>query len=117
MLKVIIAGSRGFDGNPKEYYPRIDKIIRRHEEVEIVSGTARGADKWGETYALSKGHKIKKFPAEWDLYGKSAGYLRNKAMAEYADALILFWDGESRGSKHMLDIATDMKLKIKVFKY
>ena len=46
-------------------------------------------------------YKIKKFPAEWDTYGASAGPIRNKQMAEYADALVLIWDGKSRGSQSM----------------
>ena len=74
-------------------------------ELEIVSGTARGVDQLGERYALERGLKLKKFPANWDKYGRKAGYLRNKEMAEYARILIAFWDGKSKGTKHMIDLA------------
>jgi hypothetical protein len=87
------------------------------KDVEIVSGTAAGADTLGERYAQEKGYEVKKFPAQWDLYGKSAGYKRNQQMAEYADGLIAFWDGKSRGTKHMIDIATNKGLKVRVIRY
>ncbi len=57
---------------------------------------------------------IKKFPANWTAYGMSAGYKRNQQMAENADALIALWDGESKGTKHMIDIATQKGLWVHV---
>ena len=57
------------------------------------------------------------FPADWDKHGKSAGYKRNLEMAENADALIAFWDGESRGTKHMIDIAKEKNLLTRIIRY
>lgn len=85
--------------------------------MEIVSGTARGADQLGERYAAERGLSIKRFPADWDRDGKSAGYLRNVRMAEYADAAIVFWDGVSKGSKHMVDVAKKKGLPVRVVRY
>lgn len=68
---------------------------------EIVSGGARGVDLAGESLALETHVPVKRFPAEWDKHGKGAGPIRNKQMAEYADALLLIWDGKSRGSANM----------------
>lgn len=102
-MKLIIAGGRTFEPS----YALINGIIQlhriyRHEPiVEIVSGAASGVDTAGELWASEYNVKVKKFPANWDLYGKSAGPLRNQAMAKYADALLLIWDGESRGSASM----------------
>lgn len=117
-MKVIIAGGRWFDDYDL-LYRTCEKILVNQTEVEIVSGTARGADTLGERYAKEKDYPIKRFPANWNKYGKSAGYKRNGEMAEYADALIAFWDGESKGTKHMIDLAKSNGLKIKVviFKY
>ena len=84
--------------------------------TEIVSGTARGADRLGEQYANANSLPLKKMPAEWDKYGKSAGYKRNEQMAEYSDCLIAFWDGQSRGTKHMIDIARRLDLEVIVIK-
>jgi hypothetical protein len=58
---------------------------------------------------------VERYPADWERYGKSAGYRRNKEMALVAQALVAFWDGESLGTKHMIDIAHKYKLTIKIF--
>lgn len=111
-MKVIIAGGREF--NDYSLLSSVcDHMLQNQEEVEIVSGTARGADKLGERYANERGYKLTRFPAEWSL-GKQAGYIRNKQMAEYADALICFWDGRSKGTGHMIDLAKSKGLKVKV---
>jgi len=115
-MKVIIAGGRNFNDYNK-LIESCDNILVNQKEVEIVSGTAAGADTLGERYAQEKGYEVKKFPAQWDLYGKSAGYKRNQQMAEYADGLIAFWDGKSKGTKHMIDIANKMGLKVRVVRY
>ncbi len=112
-MKVIIAGGRAFD-NYDLLYQKCNEALSMQQKIEIVSGTANGADKLGERYANEKGHPIKQFQADWGKYGKSAGYKRNEEMAKYADALIAFWDGKSRGTKHMIDLANRYKLKLKV---
>lgn len=85
-------------------------------KVEIVSGTARGADRLGERFAHEFGCKLKQFPADWSK-GRQAGMLRNIEMGNYADALVAFWDGKSRGTKFMIDYAKKKKLKVKVIRY
>jgi hypothetical protein len=117
-MKVIIAGSRDF----KDYDLLVKVCDRmliniRPSDIEIVSGTALGADTLGERYAIERGYKIRRFHADWGKYNKGAGYIRNKEMAEYADALIAFWDSSSRGTKHMIDLAKNRGLKIKVQLY
>ena len=117
MFKVIIAGSRSFSdyGLLKAYADY--KLSAIQDEIEIVSGGARGADALGERYAKEKGYRLKVFPADWQRYGNSAGYKRNGEMAEYADALLAFWDGNSRGTKHMIDLAASKGLKIGIKVY
>jgi hypothetical protein len=116
MFKVIIAGGRDFNDYDL-LCSKCNVILKNKKNVEIVSGAARGADELGEQYASEKAYDIKQFPADWDKYGKSAGYKRNKQMAEYADALIAFWDGKSRGTKHMIDLAKEKNLLVRVVKY
>ncbi len=65
---------------------------------------AKGADELGRAWALSLGIPLKKFYADWDKYGKRAGPIRNKQMAEYADAAIILWDGKSKGSMNLKKI-------------
>jgi hypothetical protein len=82
----------------------------------VISGTARGADQLGEQWAAGRGIEVEKYPADWDRYGKSAGYIRNKEMADNADALVAIWDGESKGTSHMIDLAEAAGLAIYVYK-
>lgn len=117
MFKLIIAGGRGFDD-----YELLRKccdiaLSSITEEIEIVSGTAGGADKLGEKYANEKGYHIKRFPANWEMYQKRAGYIRNDEMAQYANALIAFWDGLSKGTGHMINLANEHNLKVRIIKY
>ena len=124
-IRIIVAGSRGFD-NYSLLSSRLDKYMEEMSPVyrknaEIISGTARGADQLGEKYAEAKGLILKQFPANWDKFGNKAGYLRNKDMAEYASegigVLFLFWDGKSKGSKNMLELAHRYELELNVIKY
>lgn len=117
MFKVIVAGGRDFNDYPL-LQQKLDTFLQNKlPNVEIVSGRAKGADSMGETYATVNHLKLKVFPAEWDKYGKSAGYKRNKQMAEYANALIAFWDGKSKGTSHMINLATEHNLQIRVVRY
>ncbi len=116
MCKIIVAGSRDF--NDYELLKNeLGFVLNNKNDIEIVSGTAKGADRLGENYAKEFNLKLKKFPADWDTYGKRAGYIRNEEMAKYADKCIVFWDGESKGSKHMIDLAKKHGLEVIVIKY
>lgn len=100
-MKTIIAGCRGFN-DYKLLKEKVDYYRKDHVITEVVSGTARGADYLGEEYANENGIPIKSFPADWDNYGKAAGPIRNRQMAEYADVLIAVWDGKSKGTNNMI---------------
>ena len=115
MQRIIIAGGRDFN-DEHLLTQSCDKIIG-DSICEIVSGGARGADRLGEFYAMEKNLEVKRFPADWDQFGKRAGFLRNAEMADYADTLIAFWDGESRGTKHMIDLANQNGLVVHIIKY
>ncbi len=103
-MKTIIAGSRTITD-----YSELLKVIKnsgwQDRITEVVSGGARGVDKMGEKWAKENKVSIKIFLANWDKYSKKAGYLRNIEMAKYADAVLILWDGSSRGAKHMIDTA------------
>lgn len=116
-MKIIIAGGRSF--NDYELLEReCDRIIGNYDgEIIIVSGTAKGADKLGEHYAFNRGYQVEHHPADWDNYGKAAGYRRNREMAQCSDALIAFWDSESKGTSHMIDLGDEYKLKVFVIRY
>ncbi len=117
MFRVIIAGSRSF----QNYFllcQTMDRLlINITEEIVVVCGMAQGADSLGERYAQERGYTVRSFPAEWDRFGKAAGFIRNEEMAQNADALVAFWDGESRGTRNMIDLANRYKLKTRVLNY
>jgi hypothetical protein len=115
-FKVIIAGTRTFS-NYDLLKEKCNAILQNKNDIEVVSGCARGADSLGEKYAKEKGFKLKLFPANWDKFGKLAGPYRNSEMANYADALICFWDGKSSGSKDMVDKAKNKNLKVRVVRF
>lgn len=85
--------------------------------TEVVSGGARGADAFGEEWARDRRVPVRVFPADWNRHGRAAGPIRNREMAEYADALVAVWDGESRGTKNMIEEATKRGLKVHVYRY
>lgn len=85
------------------------------EVTEVVSGTAIGIDRAGEAWAEVYGIPVKHFPARWNKYGKGAGMVRNQQMGSYADALLAIWDGESKGTKHMIEWMQRLKKPVFVF--
>lgn len=123
MIRIIVAGSRNFNNYSLLEQSLMDYIAGNFDpnDIEIISGGARGADSLGERFARECQLKLKRFPADWDRYGKSAGYRRNAEMADYAKqetgVLFAFWDGQSRGTRHMINLATTKGLEVHVVKF
>lgn len=122
-IRIIIAGGRDFS-NYSLLKQSVDTIVKNfhNENLTIISGTARGADTLGEQYAEEQNLSIRRFPADWDTYGKNAGSIRNAQMATYASEgakgiLIAFWDGKSKGTKNMINEASNKGLIIKIVEY
>lgn len=113
-MKLIIAGSRTIT-DKFEVVKAVSQALAEWQEreiVEIASGGAQGVDTIAEEFAEQFGVAFKEFPADWGKHGKKAGYLRNVQMADYADALVLVWDGKSRGSMIMKEVAIKKGLQI-----
>jgi hypothetical protein len=108
-MKCIICGSRDFKPLEKHIL-LLDYYCKTYNITEIVSGKQKGADTFGEDYAFENHIPVKPFPAKWTLYGKAAGPIRNKQMAEYADCIILFKGG--KGTNNMREYAKMYNLKI-----
>ena len=119
--RVIVAGSRTYNN-----YEYLSEVLSKYTYTfnklcirpEFVSGGCRGVDSMAERFCKSNNYPIKIFNADWDRYGKSAGYIRNKEMAQYASEtggfLIAFWDGKSRGTKMMIKLAKENGLVVKI---
>lgn len=133
-MKLIIAGSRTFDDYAllcKEtvrfvysemYDPTLPTTVNISNiislrDLTIISGMAIGADTVGCKFAESCKLKLITCPANWNLYGKRAGYIRNDEMAKLATHAIVFWDGKSKGSKHMIDLCVKHNVKHKIVRF
>ena len=117
----IVAGGRDFD-DYELMKRKLDSILSKQIKVVIISGHANGADKLGERYAKEKGHELIIVPAEWQLYGKRAGYLRNRRMHMIASqhkkrGCVCFWDGRSKGTAQNFEIAKEYDVQLKVIRY
>lgn len=99
-MKVIIAGSRQV-----EDYKLVAEAMKRcgFKVTEVVSGCATGVDRMGEVWARANNVPVKEMPANWFNHGKAAGPIRNREMADYADAAVIIWDGKSRGTRNMIN--------------
>ena len=115
-MRVIIAGSRTItDLLELEKAITASGIFLDNGSItEVICGNAQGADEVGKLYAAFHNIPIKYFLPDWKAYGKAAGPIRNSQMAENADALILLWDGKSKGSQDMLNKANAKGLKVYV---
>ena len=99
-MKLIIAGSRCFAPRAEDIASFI-RLHRLNSIKEVIWGGAPGVDKGGARWAVAQKIELTEFPADWGKYGKVAGPIRNREMAQYADMLLLIWDGKSRGSANM----------------
>lgn len=114
MIRIIVCGSRTIH-NYQLVASALKSIITDPANTEIVSGHAQGPDLLGERFARRHNIKYNIFPANWTKYGKQAGFTRNAQMLEYAcqeiPIVLAFWDGKSKGTKHMIDLALSQKIQ------
>ena len=85
--------------------------------TEIVSGGAKGADAWAEIYAKENQIPLTVFKPNWKKYGQGAGVVRNTDIINYADEVVAFWDGESKGTKDSIDKAHSLNKKVHIIYY
>lgn len=120
-IRLLIAGSRIFDDYDsleiecKELLLSLNAI--KPSDICVISGTAKGADKLGERFAKKYGFHIERFPANWDLYGKSAGHIRNRQMAFVANHALIFWDGQSKGTGGMIELCKEQNINFKIVNF
>ena len=113
-MKLAIIGSRDFINynflkeNLEPYKPKI---------TLVVSGGARGADKLGEQWAVENKIETLIFLADWDKFGKRAGYIRNEDIIKNCDCCIAFWDGKSKGTAHSISLCEKLKKPFKIISY
>lgn len=107
-MKVAVIGSRNLTiEDLGQYLPE--------ETTEIVSGEAKGVDTCAREYALAKGLKLTKFLPDYKKYGRGAPLKRNLQIIDYADCVLAFWDGQSRGTKFVIEHCRARDKLVRVF--
>ena len=100
-ISVAIVGSRKYPN-----LPLVRDFVRMLPKgVDIISGGAKGVDQTAEFSARHYGHPVTVFAADWERWGKSAGFIRNQEIVDSADFVVAFWDGESKGTHHTVSLA------------
>ena len=116
--RVIIAGSRDFT-DYEQLKVQCNRLLSEKDvahRIVILSGMARGTDSLAVRYAHEKDYALEEYPAHWETGGKRAGVIRNAEMAATADALIAFWDGNSKGTYDMITKARKKGLAVRVIR-
>lgn len=117
-MKLIIAGSRGIT----DYATVRTAVVTTGlwdgygYKIEVVCGMARGVDRLGLDFAKRNSLKWHEFPADWDKLGLRAGYVRNKQMGDFADQLLAIWDGESKGTRQMIEYMQSLRKQTHIYK-
>ena len=107
-MKVALIGSRSLKiPNIEDYLPE--------NTTEIISGGAKGVDTSAREYAFAKGLKLTEFLPEYDKYGRAAPLKRNLLIIENADLVLAFWDGKSKGTKHVIDNCRKNGVEVRVY--
>lgn len=116
-MKLAIVGSRSFQDSTLLEQILSEDPFKSMDITTIISGAAAGADTVARSYAKKKKLMLIEFPADWLNKGHYAGYLRNMDIIESADAVLAFYDGVSKGTRHSIDIAQQYKKPLYVVKY
>lgn len=122
-MKILVCGSRTFTDR-ELFNNTLDSINEKTPIKDIIHGNARGADVMSWSWILKNNHGrtgddalgCMAYNPAWDKHGKSAGIIRNQEMLDKGkpDMVVAFWDGESRGTKHMIDIAQKANIPVEV---
>jgi uncharacterized phage-like protein YoqJ len=117
-FQLIVAGGRDFSDTELflQTMQQVEQDLSEYS-VSLVSGMAKGADMLGYMFARQEGITCHRFPADWNKYGKAAGFRRNQEMADFSDGLVAFWDGKSHGTKHMIETMKAQNKWIMVVRY
>lgn len=104
-IKIVISGSRSVTFDPEKFEQLIFDLVPKEYIKDVLHGDCpTGVDACVPIFCRRNGmeEQEKPYPANWDKFGKRAGFIRNSIMAKVGDFLIAFWDGESSGTKHMI---------------
>ena len=116
MTRVIVAGGRDVTTLP-QFLEVMEMFFDPKNDILVNGGCPTGVDAMALRYAVNRGATHQVFHADWETHGRAAGPIRNREMAQNADVLIAFWDGQSRGTKSMIAEALKFGLEVHVYPY
>ena len=112
-MRVLVCGSRSI----KNFAYVRDCINQSGFEIDtIIEGQAKGVDTLARIQALAYKIPFEEYPADWDTYGKRAGFIRNEEMVKICDGVIAIWDGKSTGTAHTISLAKKYKKELVIFR-
>ncbi len=106
-MKLAVVGSRSFEDQQM-----LNTVLDGFNFDLLISGGAKGADLMGENYAIQNGIETLIFKPDWERYGRSAGFIRNKDIISNCDTVVAFWDGQSKGTLSSINLAKQMKKEL-----
>lgn len=111
MIKVLVCGGRDFKD-----YPFLSEVLNglwdEKGQLIIINGAAEGADLLASKWAYDNKIPCWRFPANWDLYGKAAGPLRNKQMLEENPDIVIAFPG-GKGTANMVKQARERGIEVR----
>lgn len=113
-MKIAVVGSRSIK-DEKMVHAFMEECINWQKDDVVVSGGAKGVDHFAETFADKHDLETLIFTAQWDVYGKAAGFIRNEDIIKACDLCICVWDGESHGAKHDIELCKKFKKPICIY--
>ena len=115
-MKIVIGGSRTYT-DYKAFSEALDSVLPDipENEITILSGHCKGVDAMAERYAAEHKICLQVYPAEWSIYGRAAGPVRNRRMVEECDMVIAFWNGSSRGTVSLIESAKKQGRDVVIF--
>jgi len=120
IVKLAVVGSRDFPEKQivLDHLARaLHTAVLKNMRIHIITGGAPGVDTWTEHWARRNQIMYTVIPAEWELFGKSAGFKRNPEIWDMADKGLAFWDGESKGTQDSFKLAADRNKQLVVINY
>ena len=110
-MKLAIIGSRTFND-----YNKLSEVLEPYKSriTLVISGAAKGADSLGEKWAIDNKIETLIFPADWNTYGKRAGFIRNEDIIKNCECVIAFWDNKSKGTAHSLSLCKKLNKPYKI---
>ena len=109
-MKIAIVGSRDY-AKPQDV---TNFVATLPADTVVVSGGARGVDSWAERAARARGLAVEIYEANWTAYGRRAGFVRNYTIVKAADQVVAFWDGQSKGTAHSIQVARDLGKDVRI---